>query len=314
MQAVLYLSEARSAQRQRTLEDIPQTLRRLPSLQQHWNVTQLLYRASFDKACEISRIAADLQGSEILPEELDAIIEKRVVLNPLQFEAMLQLANSEAAVDELSLFALVQEAQDLGAPAESYALFADMILSSTLPVQGEDEANSPPRLSTTIAISLLRKVINSVRHLENYDFSQASRWIRCVAELILDTTKVLSIDPEERGRLLKEITSQAVILSRASRDSDIRVQGDVQMQEVDQDTDESLQTPPTAYPAEELEWLATKLFNWAIDLYLAGSEDQAKEWANRAVEIADTLALGPDGDRGALAEVMRERMGRFAWL
>lgn len=103
------------------------------------------------------------------------------------------------------------------------------------------------------------------------------------------------------------------------------------------------------YPAEELLWLATTLFNLAIDMYISSSSVltdpktvtnsdtatnrgtksgenamTAQLWARRAVEFADVLALGPlDGSNtigsgpergdGILAETLRERCQRFKW-
>ena len=70
------------------------------------------------------------------------------------------------------------------------------------------------------------------------------------------------------------------------------------------------------YPPDELEYLATILFNMAVDFYVAGNEDQAKWYAGKAIEIADVLALpqARGGDRGMLAKVLRQKTRSLDWV
>jgi hypothetical protein len=64
-----------------------------------------------------------------------------------------------------------------------------------------------------------------------------------------------------------------------------------------------------AYPAEELEWLATTLFNLAVDYYVV-DEELGKKWARKAVELADVLATSRVAHRNEelLASVLKGKM------
>ncbi|KAI5285866.1 hypothetical protein KEM52_002246, partial [Ascosphaera acerosa] len=56
------------------------------------------------------------------------------------------------------------------------------------------------------------------------------------------------------------------------------------------------------YPDEEVEWLATKAFNRAIDFYLAGQDDMCARWSLAAMELAGAMH-----DGGALLGVLEEK-------
>ena len=57
------------------------------------------------------------------------------------------------------------------------------------------------------------------------------------------------------------------------------------------------------YPNEELEWIATRSFNYAVDLYCAGDEDGCKNWAAKALNIAHYCS-----DDGALERQLQNKL------
>jgi hypothetical protein len=61
---------------------------------------------------------------------------------------------------------------------------------------------------------------------------------------------------------------------------------------------------PPAYPADELEWLATTVFNHALDFYVASNDEDSQRWGRRAIELAGLM----HGDKGnKLVSVLREK-------
>jgi hypothetical protein len=57
------------------------------------------------------------------------------------------------------------------------------------------------------------------------------------------------------------------------------------------------------YPTEELEWIATRSFNYAIDLYCAGDDNGCKNWTGKALNIAHYCA-----DEGALERMLQSKL------
>ncbi len=57
------------------------------------------------------------------------------------------------------------------------------------------------------------------------------------------------------------------------------------------------------YPTEELEWIATRSFNYAVDLYCAGDDTGCKNWTAKALNIAHYCA-----DEGALARTLQSKL------
>lgn len=216
---------------------------------------------------------------------------------------------------------------------------------------------SAPFLPLPTAATLLIHLITAVRTLPDYDTPRASRWIRCLVQICLDCHKqqqsrehqsstedysqrvTSSDDREPPLQIIENITSQAIILARQSQhqqtDPHQRHQGS------------TVVALPPPYPAEELEWLATTLFNLGIDFYVsannvynspshninnqenehgADANAAAKKWTHLAVDIADVLAEYPSaieggggeggarggggglGDQGLLSRVLRRKM------
>jgi len=164
------------------------------------------------------------------------------------------------------------------------------------------------------ATGLLAKLIQGLRNHSIYDTAQASRWIRCIVQIVLDqrSARILDsaqpVDDHEDLSMVRTVVEQAVLLARSAKSDRL------------------------GYPSEELEWLTTTLFNLSIDLYISSSSSTKADeptnvmmphfWASLAVEVADVLALdGPttdtvtngEGDTGTLARILRERCWSLGW-
>jgi hypothetical protein len=57
------------------------------------------------------------------------------------------------------------------------------------------------------------------------------------------------------------------------------------------------------YPSEELEWIATRSFNYAVDLYCASDDHGCKNWAGKALNIAHYCT-----DTGALERTLQSKL------
>ena len=224
--------------------------------------------------------------------------QKLITLLPLTFEALI-IGNAEVSTPQTRLCALqdlIDTARESHAPAKTYALFADMILSCA-----RDKHNRE-RLSNGDATNLLRKVICAVRTLPAYNVDQASRWIRCVLLLSLDNTPLNDRNHDgTKLRIVEEVVDQAIMLAQQA----LSANGDVPMNDEDEHATQQNRMP---YPSEELEWISTTLFNRAVDYYVVEQEELAKKWATKAVEVADVLALQRLGDGGSLTRTLREKM------
>jgi hypothetical protein len=227
-------------------------------------------------------------------------------LLPIEFEAAIHgsttPASHNAQYDRLSN--IITETLELNAPARIYAIFVDMVLCAV----SRGDHNTEPLISTDTAAKLLRQLISTARETEGYGALQASRWIRCVLQLVISGSEQ-GIENENMV-LVEEVVGQAIVLAAtgASRKRERGGHGDVaNMPQAE---------VGAAYPAEELEWLSTTLFNLAVDYYVGEEEELGKKWARIAVELANRLATSPDvnGDGGLLARVLRGKMIALGWI
>lgn len=76
--------------------------------------------------------------------------------------------------------------------------------------------------------------------------------------------------------------------------------------ENDADSADEFPKQPDRYPATELEWLATSSFNRAVDYYVQDNDEKCKEWAEKAMTVAQWLE-----DDGKLRDLL---MAKFAAL
>ncbi|KAK7890191.1 hypothetical protein LTR67_008657 [Exophiala xenobiotica] len=199
-----------------------------------------------------------------------------------------------------------------------------MILSSAgaaTRVDGQQEqGHMSPQLSISTATQLLAKLIQGLRVQSDYDTAQAFRWIRCVVQVVLDrcgADSKLSAAEYEKGLItVKTITEQALALARSALPPVVNGTDKGQSQQ--------------AYPSEELEWLATTLFNLAIDLYVAETESgcateglvdhEPDEGAPSLLAESALLertdrneAVATGGDGGMLVSLLRERCRSIGW-
>ncbi len=296
-----------------------------------------MYRNVFDIYTEFRRRLKQLQRDS--PTRVEDSSQKVATIATLAFEAVLFVTTSgESPVHDMSPNQVLDEVIQFQPTKKTYSCLADMILSAAgaaIRVDGQQEqGHTSPQLSISTATQLLAKLIHGLRVQSDYDTAQAFRWIRCVVQVVLDRcgadSKLLASEYENGLTTVKTITEQALALARSALPPVKNCIGEDQSQQ--------------AYPPEELEWLATTLFNLSIDLYVteAGSNcapegpvDQEPNegapiikrpqfWAVKAVEFADLLAdsallktdrkeAATGGDGSMLARLLRERCRSIGW-
>ena len=185
------------------------------------------------------------------PEKVpSSFLARRITLLPIEFEACLHILDTAGTPDPQiaqfdTLSSIIASAVAHNAPAQTYALFADMVLCAA----SADYNNPKPLISIDTAAELLGQLVNVARELKGYGVVQASRWIRCIVQLIIDASDKEAGSPNMK--LVEEIVEQAIVLASA---------GNLQAQERKHGAEQADAELGAAYPAEELEWLATTLF------------------------------------------------------
>lgn len=227
--------------------------------------------------------------------------------------------------DRLSF--LIDRAADREAPHDVYATYVNCILAAveqpSLPAATALSDGNPvdavrcASISTTTVATLLCRIVSIVRSMPGYDIVQASRWLRCIIQTILEREKQTepasssdTTNPPTMYALIDSLTTQAII---TAQESITTYREDIQLPSPShllQPTSPS-QSQSLLYPSSELEWLSTTLFNRSIDHYIQGNDPLAREWAKRAIEIADVLGDMPDpnDDDGDLTNVHGEDDG-----
>lgn len=292
--------------------------------------------------------AYETQQQSHVQNEIEELHARLCTVLPLGFEALLHMNNAndgqihESMVyDDLSLIQIIDKAVKIEAPPKVYALMADLILCAAT-TKEEGDLQNQAVLSVGQATKILSKIVQAVRTLQVYDMNQAARWIRCIVQLVIDHGNVFpdtnvdfdtsfnSAATSSTINLLKSIIDQAIMLATSAAEASephspsvktrttIDHEGDIDMtnHENNNNTASHHDHESNLYPPDELEYLATILFNMAVDFYVAGNEDQAKWYAGKAIEIADVLALpqAKDGDRGMLAKVLRQKTRSLGWV
>ncbi|KEF51820.1 uncharacterized protein A1O9_12157, partial [Exophiala aquamarina CBS 119918] len=238
VQAILYLVEARASSSSTTLEDIPKSSYSSRAPPVAGEIQSTLYRNVIAKYSHARRLFDDLSENSLDVEILKDSTEKLVGLLPFVFESMLfpttQAQASGQPLDFSSMIELIDEVVRMKATEKVYSLIVDMILSSiiidakgfTSEGQGSTrDSKSVGKLSTMCATELLSKIIFNIRDEPTYTVSDASRWIRCVVQLILDqygnTTKaaaskiMMNLDQKLAFQTVKAITEQALALAKS---------------------------------------------------------------------------------------------------
>lgn len=268
---MLYVLEARACFSSSTIADIPKSSYsgRGPPLA--GEIQSTLHQNVVDKYSYsqnlLDRLYKDSAGETVLKD----ITKRLISLLPFAFESVLFLTVhaqvSDLSMNVSSLSQLIDDAVRLEAPDTAYSLVVDIILSSVtadtdvLAIEEGGFAREPApaaRLPTSCATELLSKLIHSIRNETTYDMSRASRWIRCVVQLILDqhgisrriTTSNSTMDSVHALRTVKTVTEQALALAKSSNWC----------------ANTSGSDHLTRYPVEEVEWLASTLFNLSVDI------------------------------------------------
>ncbi len=307
IQALLYTAEARRYESTWTLEDLPRTSYTPKEPPGKDLLRYHLYRSAFIKYDLIQRVVGTDTEHDNLPffrELYDEVQPKLVQLLPLAFEALLFMKFQDPAValslNDVGFAHIVEQASVLKAPAKTFAWLADLILSSVV-VRSGSQADGVPQLPLSTAISLLSKVINAIRNQSEYDIVRASRWIRCVVQMVLDRRA----QPEQQSSAGSD-----------KREVDLQVVASIVDEALGLTHDASNLDRAESYPSDELQWLSSILFNLAVDYYVAENHGETKRWAMKAVEVAHALGRNPrrgGGDGGALAKALKGRCQRMGW-
>lgn len=67
-------------------------------------------------------------------------------------------------------------------------------------------------------------------------------------------------------------------------------------------------TASTEIKDDELEYISTKSFNYAVDLYLSGQQTDSQRWARKAIELSQLMRE----DCGSLALILQSKYEK--WL
>ncbi|KAI1936792.1 sporulation-specific protein 22 [Ophidiomyces ophidiicola] len=203
-------------------------------------------------------------------DSLSDYIEKYRTLLAFDFEAAVTLDQWS------SLAEILKEARNI-ADARLYSLFADIILSS-----GE---------SYKEALAIFQEIIHVTRQKDIQNIAKISRWLRCLFQLSVKSNIVAAESVmDEAYALARDIpgyqsSGDDIILEQANRPSSQSV-----------------------YPEEELEWLSTSAFNYAIDFYLASDDTASRRWYTKALDLARLLQ-----DNGSLWRTFQANYARLNW-
>ena len=315
LQALLYASEAREVASRYSVEDLPRTAydaRHKPKLS---DCRLVLYQQVF----RIFSSCYKHHQSSVFADEAqkqDSRAQMQVII-PLAFEALLFMNASscltaEAGFDEISIKLLLNNAAELEVPAATSAVLADTVL-----VFASGDATAWPQLdglqiSSVTAARLLGQVIGMLRKANDYDLGHAARWIRCISQLLLEDVELAVAKHTPGGPLtcnqslamLNSVVHQAMDLARSSFSS--------RAKSTPKDNQRRRSTHPASmYPVEEVQWLAAKLFNMAVDFHTLGQEDLIPSWATTAIELAQMIKS--EGGSGGFADMLSAKMQELGW-
>ncbi|KAL2219458.1 meiosis protein SPO22/ZIP4 like-domain-containing protein [Thermoascus aurantiacus ATCC 26904] len=197
-------------------------------------------------------------------------LKKYRAMISFDFEAAAQLRQWD------TLGSLVEETRTI-ADDRLYAIFADVVLCSEMPVEE--------------ATRIFEQIIHAFRtshspFLSSLFRERLPRYLRCLFQLALTPTGAEPSTSITDTAVAESVLDQAYVLARDIRHS-------------------RNQQPP--YPDEELEWLAMMAFNQAVDFYLASADEDCRRWGRKAIELADLM----QGDRGAVGRLLRGKFERL---
>ncbi|TGO23157.1 hypothetical protein BPAE_0142g00190 [Botrytis paeoniae] len=123
---------------------------------------------------------------------------------------------------------------------------------------------------TQVLILTLKKITNKTWEMEEFDTIKLSKYMRCLFQAAMGSD----------DKIAEELIDQVCMLAADAAETQI------------------------PYPTQELDWLATKSFNHAIDLFSADQDEACKRWADKSILIA-----GYCDDAGSLKRLLVQRFG-----
>ncbi|TAQ83981.1 hypothetical protein B7494_g7694 [Chlorociboria aeruginascens] len=129
-------------------------------------------------------------------------------------------------------------------------------------------------VSCKILIATVKKIVNGAWNLEDFDSVKLAKYMRCIFQI------AITDNPDISESMLDQIYSLAQEISETE----------------------------TPYPAEELEWVCTRAFNHAVDLYCAGDDNASRAWAEKALNIAHLCR-----DNGSLERLLQSKFVGLKW-
>ncbi|RKF63583.1 Sporulation-specific protein 22 [Erysiphe neolycopersici] len=118
-------------------------------------------------------------------------------------------------------------------------------------------------------VATLKKIINEAWKSETLDTAKLAKYMRCLFQI------AISENTELAEQLLDQVQSHA---------------------------EEALETDQK-YPTEELEWIAIRAFNHAVDLYCCHDDDRFIDWSSKSLNIAQYCI-----DNGALKRSLQNKL------
>lgn len=318
IQAVLYAAEARTISSSCTIDDLPQTSYDTRSKPKPSEYRLVLYQKVFKSFSRLEEWHKSMPSDD--HGDITNLQSQLLTLLPVAFEALLfmntsEYLSNETGFDEVSIKQLLGVAAELEASAAIYALLADVLLVfASTDVQGSSYF-STLQIPSTVAARTMGLIIQALRLQKSYNFEQASRWIRCIAQLILvDIEKAViayngqgELKCDQNLKILDSVIQQAMALAQLETYP-------VEVDKMEIDSQEEAVSHPPHYPREELQWLSTKVFNLAIDFLALDQNEKAQRWASKALEVAKLLDSGSErGTEHNLSNLLRNKMNDLDW-
>ncbi|TGO20156.1 hypothetical protein BTUL_0001g01680 [Botrytis tulipae] len=123
---------------------------------------------------------------------------------------------------------------------------------------------------TQVLIMTLKKITNKTWEMEEFDTIKLSKYMRCLFQAAMGSD----------DNIAEQLIDQVCMLAADAAETQI------------------------PYPSQELDWLATKSFNHAIDLFSTDQDEACKRWADKSILIA-----GYCDDAGSLKRHLIQKFG-----
>ena len=217
------------------------------------------------------------------------------VLIPVAFEALLYVTASnyvmsEAPFDQMSVKQFLSRVAHLGTPTITYAVLVDVLLSFANQDSCGEENFGGMKIPTFVAAKMVGSIVQSVRNLEVYDTNQAARWLRCMVQLVIDDVENIA---EEESKCRQSVKVVQTLVEQVRMVAASSGQGE------------------NAYPMEELEWVAARSFNMAIDLQSYRHSDLARQMAALSVSVTETMMqISQEEGPSSFVKLVREKISQ----